>query len=285
MAEFELDNAGNSEAQQKLGLAYLLSQSSQGIARTGVLSGLSVSQTTTASTGVLIAAGGSVVQASTLAGASLLVNDTQKTLDVLTANPVGGLPRNDIIVFDATIPALTVIVGTPNATPSDPTVPATSIALARLRQAASATTIPAAKIDDLRVFTTLFASPTLEVSAALPGTAPSTTGGLIDIVTPFALAAVPYPTRLTVNWAAFMQGSTTTADEVTVTFGLGALRTRIQRASGLVEFPFSGGVSVSVPANTAITPITLRATKTGTGTATFANDPNYTALTITQAPA
>jgi len=95
------------------------------------------------------------VQSSVLAGASVLVNDTTKTLDVLVANPMGGLPRNDIVVFDATVPAVTVIIGTPNAAPTDPTVPTTAVRLARLRHAASATTIPTASIDQLQVLTYL----------------------------------------------------------------------------------------------------------------------------------
>lgn len=155
MAEFERDNAGNSEAQQKQALAYLFAQSSPGVAATGVLAGLAVSQTTTASGSVLVAPGAAVVQASATAGVSELVNDTAKTLDVLTENPVGALPRNDVVVFDAAIPGLRAIVGSPNATPADPTVPATTVALARLRHAADATTIPAAKIDQLHVATSL----------------------------------------------------------------------------------------------------------------------------------
>jgi hypothetical protein len=156
VTEFEYLNAGNTEAQDKLATAYLLRQVSQGKAKTGVLSGLAVSQTTTASTDVLVDAGAAVVQSAVLDGASVLVNDTQKTLPILTgANVMGAVPRNDIVVFDALTAAVTFIKGTPNAVPTDPTVPTNSIALARLRHAASATTVPAAKIDDLRVYTGL----------------------------------------------------------------------------------------------------------------------------------
>jgi hypothetical protein len=159
MTEFELNRAGNSAAQQKLGAAFLFAQASTGLAWTGVLTGLTVAQTTTASGSVLISAGAGVVQSAVLDGASLLVNDTVKTLDIFTANPVGALPRNDIIVFDAVTATLAVIVGTPNVTPADPTTPATVLRRARLRHAASATTIPAAVIDQLGVPTGLAGTP------------------------------------------------------------------------------------------------------------------------------
>jgi hypothetical protein len=148
MAEFEFLRAGNSEATEKKALSALFDPAS------GVLSGLVVTQTTTASGSVLIASGSALVHPSAVS-ASLLGNDTSKTLDVFTANPVGGLPRNDIVEFDQITASIIVHVGTPNATPTDPTVPATSVALARLRHAASATTIPTAKIDTLIVDTTL----------------------------------------------------------------------------------------------------------------------------------
>ncbi len=153
MSEFIYDKAGATEAQQKKALAYLFAQSTQGKASTGVISGLLVSQTGTASANVLIDAGGGVSQDTAGAGASVLINDTQKTLDILTANPMGATPRNDIVVFDSATTSIRVIVGTPNAVPTDPTVPTTAIPLARLRHAASATTVPTAKIDDLRVLT------------------------------------------------------------------------------------------------------------------------------------
>lgn len=155
MSEFEYLNGGNSEAQDKMATSYLLAQVSQGKAVTAVLSGLAVTQTGTASANVLVAAGAGVVQASTTDGASIMVNDTQKTLDVLTANPMGGLPRNDIVVFDQATFSIRVVVGTPNASPTDPTVPTSAFPLARLRHAASATTVPTAKIDDLRTYTSL----------------------------------------------------------------------------------------------------------------------------------
>jgi hypothetical protein len=155
MSVFEYHKAGNSEAQQKAALAYLLAQSSTGKATTGVLSGLTVAQETTASGKVVVAAGAAVAQSAVIDGASMLVNDTQTVLDVLGPNPVGGLPRNDIVVLDRATTGLRVITGTPNAVPTDPTVPATAVPLARLRHAASATTIPTSVIDDLRTYTQL----------------------------------------------------------------------------------------------------------------------------------
>jgi len=161
MGTFQMLDGGNSEAQDRLATSFLLAQSSPGLAATGVLSGLVVTQTTTASGAVLIAAGAAPVQASVGTGVALLVNDTQATLDVFTANPMGGLPRNDVVAFDSVTKAIIAIIGTPNAAPTDPTVPDTACPLARLRHAASATTIPTAKIDDLRVATSLVADSTL----------------------------------------------------------------------------------------------------------------------------
>jgi len=169
----EYHNAGNSEADQKQGLAALLAQSSPGIAKTGVLYGLAVSQTATASGSVQISQGAGVVQASFTAGASLLTNP-DPTLDVLTANPMGSLARNDIVVFDALTAKVGVIVGTPNASPTDPTVPATSLKLFRLRQMANATTIPTAQMDDLRVFTSLLPPPATDTGWITAGFTPGT---------------------------------------------------------------------------------------------------------------
>jgi hypothetical protein len=161
VTEFIADKAGNTEVQQKKASSFLFAQDSTGLATDGVLTGLAVAQTTTASVSVTVDAGACLVQDSAGNGVSRCVSDSQKTLDVLTANPMGGTPRNDLIVFDsATVSAgtggLRVIVGTPNAVPTDPTVPATALKLARIRNLASATTVPAAQIDDLRTFTSLF---------------------------------------------------------------------------------------------------------------------------------
>lgn len=182
MATFGYQAAGATEAQQRQALAYLLEQVSTGLARTGILSGLVVGQTATASGSVDIGSGACVVQSSVIAGAALLVSNTTATLDVLGAHPMGGLPRNDVVVFDSVTSDFAVIVGTPNAVPTDPTVPATACPLARLRHAASATTIPTAKIDDLRVETRLFggrrAYEAFTATLGSSGTAPNLgTGG------------------------------------------------------------------------------------------------------------
>lgn len=168
MGEFQFLDEGTSEAQNRLATSFLFAQTSTGLATTGVLAGLSVAQTTTASTAVLVAAGAAPVQASVGTGVAFMVNDTVKTLDALTANPVGGLPRNDIVVFDSVTKAVIPIIGTPNASPADPTVPATACHLARLRHAASATTIPAANIDDLRGFVNLAGVEPLRVGGVAP---------------------------------------------------------------------------------------------------------------------
>jgi hypothetical protein len=68
---------------------------------------------------------------------------------------MGGLPRNDIVVFDSITATIIAITGVPNATPTDPTVPATAVKLARLRNIAGATAIDTAHIDTLIVPTTL----------------------------------------------------------------------------------------------------------------------------------
>jgi hypothetical protein len=193
VSQFEYHNAANDEGSQKKALAWVLANTA-GKAKTGVLSGLSVAQTTTASASVVVAAGAGVVQAATLDGASLVALDTDLTYDVLTANPVGGLPRNDIIVYDlATLSALPTasggiraIIGTPNASPTDPTVPTSAIPLARLRHAASATTIPAAKIDSLIVPTDLFGVPYMQTgTVSLAGDATNQRAQAVTFPVPF----------------------------------------------------------------------------------------------------
>src|SRR5665647_1500324 len=193
MATFQYLDEGNSEAQDRLATSFLLAQTSTGLATTGVLSGLAVTQTTTASGAVLVAAGAAPVQASVGTGVALLVDDTQATLDVFTTNPMGGLPRNDIVAFDSVTKANITIIGTPNATPDDPTVPNTACALARLRHAASAMTIPTAKIDDLRVLTSLATGDTAPRGWLASSTGPATqtdysTSAIVTAVTVFCVA-------------------------------------------------------------------------------------------------
>lgn len=156
MTEFQYLNGGNTEAQDRLATSFLLAQVSTGLAATGVFTGLAVAQTGTASAAVLVSAGAGVSQDTVGNGAAVMVNDTQKTLDILTGNPMGGTPRNDIVVFDSATTSIRAIIGTPNASPTDPTVPTTAIPLARVRNVASATTIDTAHIDDLRSLTSLF---------------------------------------------------------------------------------------------------------------------------------
>jgi hypothetical protein len=204
MAEFQYLDGGNSEIQDMQAEAFLYASSgTTGIAASGVIEGLVVTQTGTASGSVLIAAGACINQASLGQGASRLINPSQKTLDIFTANPVGGLPRNDIVVFDSVTKLITVIVGTPNATPTDPTVPATSVKLARLRNLASATTIPTAQIDNLIVATTLRGAVNPPGSATPTGpvvTWATATSGYVatgtTIISPVTLPAVGCATRV-----------------------------------------------------------------------------------------
>ena len=159
MTWFEYHNAGNSEAQQLQAASFLFVQDSVGKATTGVLVGLGVAQTTTASASVVVSAGAGIVQAATLDGASLVGDVQDNTIDVLTGSPMGSVPRNDIVVADRATGSIRVIIGTANVTPTDPNVSATHIKLARIRNAANATTVPTSAIDDLRVYTTLSMAP------------------------------------------------------------------------------------------------------------------------------
>jgi len=264
VSQFEYHNASNDEASQKKSLAFMLRQDSPGLATDGVLSGLAVAQTTTASASVVVSAGAAVSQDSVLNGASLLGLDTDLTLDVLTANPVGGLPRNDLIVFDvATLGAgagasggVRVIVGTPNASPTDPAVPATAVALARLRHAASATTVPAAKIDDLRVFTSLVQPAGVWISLALASGVAGTLkyrqrGNTVDVAgditgtfaTGFTAAsaagALPTAARATITppRSVAYVGSGTVMGSVEVTTA-GTVNVQCASASTLAKFAF-----------------------------------------------
>lgn len=159
MTEFQYLDEGNTEAMDRLASAFLFAQSQAGKAAVGVLNGLQVTQNTTAGPAVLVAAGAGVTQDTVTNGVAMMVNDTQKTLNILTGNPMGATPRNDLVVFDAGTKTIRAVIGTPNASPSDPSLPANSIPLARVRNAASATTIPTSAIDDLRAFTTLYGVP------------------------------------------------------------------------------------------------------------------------------
>lgn len=155
MTFFEYHNAGSTEQAQMQATAFLLAQDSVGKAKSGVLTGLGVTQTTTASGSVVVGAGSGVIQAATLDGASIVGDVQDTTLDVLGASPMGGNPRNDIVVADRATGSIRVIPGVAQAVPNDPAVPSSALPLARIRNVAGATTIPTSAIDDLRTYTTL----------------------------------------------------------------------------------------------------------------------------------
>lgn len=262
MTQFQYLDGGTTEAQNKLAVAYVFEQASEGIAKTGVLSGLGVAQTATAGPNVVVGAGSGTVQASRLNGVDQLVNDTDYTLDVLTANPVGGLPRNDIVVIDqATLPnAVRVIVGTPNATPTDPTVPATAIPLARLRHAASATTVPTAKIDDLRTFVKLRGIPDVPVAGAWQTVAVTASSGWT------ATSGLAPEARLLPNGDVEIAGAVTAGTSIsnnvvlTLPVGMRPSKTRYlpaHRTSG------SGGGQVFQPYVTSSGQLTIEPTYSG----------------------
>ena len=157
MTVFRVGKQGMTESQFRQFLTQIFVLGAAGNARNGVLggTGLGVTQTATASTSVQVDVGMAVMQASNLAGAYPMGNDTLTSVNVLGPNPVGGTPRNDIVVIDSVTESLRVLTGTPNASPTDPTVPDTAVALARLRHSAGAVNVPSAAIDDLRVWTTM----------------------------------------------------------------------------------------------------------------------------------
>jgi len=255
MAEFERLHVGNSEVQEKQSIAFDFAQTATvGLAATGVLAGLLVNQTSTASGSVVIGAGAGVVGSTVGAGASEAINPGDVTFNVLTANPVGGLPRNDIMVWDSTTKAFGVVVGTPNATPSDPSVANTKLPLGRLRHAASATTIPLAKIDDLRVFTGLRGATVVTWT---------TSGDIYVTVTggtchgPITVPAVSYATRVYVEVEGVAGNNGSGASDVAVSL-VGSI-TPTQRADHPVTAASLKWSSVAcsgymdVPANTSAT--------------------------------
>ena len=189
MAAFKPWAAGMSEAQLRQWLAYLFEQTSIGKAKTGVVAGLAVSATSPSASGsVVVGAGAGVVQPSTGGGAFPLVEPSDETVDVFTANPMQFVnnPRNDVVVLDQTTGLVQVLTGAPNAVPSDPAIPATALPLARLRHAANATTIPAGNIDDLRTYVGPFANSTPWIDLPKPGGVTGTLkyrlrGNMVDV--------------------------------------------------------------------------------------------------------
>lgn len=161
------------ETQFRQFVAYLFSQVSVGKAATGVLAGLGVTATTPSASGsVVVGAGAGVCQPTTAGGVFPLVEPSDETVDVFTANPMQFVanPRNDIVVFDQVTGLVAVLTGTPGAIPTDPTVPSTAIPLARLRHLANVTTIPSGQIDQLGTATALLPDTTrLGVTTSLTG--------------------------------------------------------------------------------------------------------------------
>lgn len=157
--------SGSVQEDARIGLAALFATGDDGIQVVpGVLSGLAVAQTSTASGSVTVGPGRVLNQASSAVGGAFVEsNDATKTVDVLGVNPAESSPRNDLIVYESG-PALggriRVVKGTANAAPVDPAVPAQATALARVR-VKSATAyagnevIVNADVDDLRSFTSL----------------------------------------------------------------------------------------------------------------------------------
>lgn len=101
-----------------------------------------------------------VVTASRGLGEYIATLDADKTLDLLTANPVGALPRWDLIIAVQTDTFYTdgsssflvrQVVGTPNAAPVDPSLAAFSdyIVLERVRFPANATVVQDSYLDHL----------------------------------------------------------------------------------------------------------------------------------------
>jgi hypothetical protein len=166
MTEWKTAAAGETEAQFRQFLSYLFAQASAGYASTGVVAGLAVAQTATASGSIVVGRGMAVVQPSLTAGGTPVVSNADKTVDVFTSSPMGALPRYDLVIFNSDSGTIEVVVGTPNASPTDPNVTANHVKLARLRHAANATTIPTSKIDDLRVMTHFYGSTQLVTGTA-----------------------------------------------------------------------------------------------------------------------
>ncbi len=130
---------GETEAQFRKFVAQLFSGS-------GVFSGMTVTQTTTASGSVVVSAGMAVLEDST--GAYPLMADASYTLNVLGANPVGSSVRTDLIVADKSSPTAPVLVLGTSGSSTAPTPTSSQVLLAQLNHTASATTVTTARIDN-----------------------------------------------------------------------------------------------------------------------------------------
>ncbi|NUO59002.1 MAG: hypothetical protein HOV78_20265 [Hamadaea sp.] len=169
MTEWKAAALAEQESQWRQFLAYLFRQQvgsvSPGFAVSGVVAGLGVSQTSTASGSVIVGPGMGVIQWSVTNGVEPLLSNANKPIDILTDSPMGALPRNDIIAFDPATSTIRAIIGVASASPVDPPEAGFMLSLARIRQIATgqpgAGAITAAQIDDLRTFTTLNGAPGL----------------------------------------------------------------------------------------------------------------------------
>lgn len=128
----------------------------------GVVEGFAVSQTTTATMAVRVAAGKAFVDGTSVAlqGIYNVINDASVTLTVATSDST--FARYDLVVLtvrDADVAGsvnqgvLQVITGTPSSNPQVPSLPASSLALGRLLIGANSTSVSTASISDVRLFT------------------------------------------------------------------------------------------------------------------------------------
>lgn len=236
MSQFKTAAVDESEAEFRQFLSFLFAQGSSGIATTGVLAGLGVTQTTTASKSVVIGKGAAVVQSSLTAGVSPLISNADVTLDVLTGSPMGALPRNDLVIFNADSVAIEAVIGTPNASPTDPAVSANHIKLARLRQiptgSVGAGTIPAANIDPLGTFTSLFGAKAQGKRS---------------------------------HWATYTTGNTDSSGYVTVAHGAGFTPSAVVVSAAVTTFASAHADAVLSCDSFTATTFRLRAVKTETG--------------------
>jgi len=158
----------STEQDSRLGIGALFASGSGLTVNPGVVAGLAVTQTGTASADVSVASGSALNQAtSAIGGAYLEILDTAKTVDVLGANPAESSPRRDLIVYESGLAPgskVHVVKGTAGAIPVDPAIPSQAVALARVRVKAAATyggneAIVNADIDDLRTYTGMRGAP------------------------------------------------------------------------------------------------------------------------------
>lgn len=128
----------------------------------GVVSGLAVTQTTTASMSVNISAGKGFVAGTSVAlqGMYNVINDAPSSIALPGSNVTN--PRYDLIVIsinDADVAGSTnsaefkVISGVPSSSPAVPSIPPSTLVLARIYVGAGVSTITSASITDVRIRT------------------------------------------------------------------------------------------------------------------------------------